>query len=97
MTITCYVLTSSRPSVAAGEREPGPQTVPTSPVRRDAISLTGSGSRLRYVAERGGGSSGTAYNRLDWEVLDLERTAGRRVICRARYRDAHLIAEALNR
>lgn len=50
----------------------------------------------RYVAERGSGSSGTAYNTRDHEVIDNERTAGSRVICRANGVDARLIAAALN-
>lgn len=50
----------------------------------------------RYVAERGAGSSHTAYNRRDWEVLDTERTASSRVICRANRADAAMIADALN-
>lgn len=50
----------------------------------------------RYVAERGSGSNGTAYNIKDWEVLDRERHPSRRVICRASESDALMIAEALN-
>lgn len=50
----------------------------------------------RYVAERGSGSNGTAYNRQDWEVIDTERNAGRRIVCRAQRADAVLIAAALN-
>lgn len=50
----------------------------------------------RYVAERGSGSNGTAYNIKDWEVLDLERAPARRVMCRATESDALTIAAALN-
>lgn len=56
------------------------------------------GSRVyRYTVERGSGSSGTAYNKLDHEVLDLAAQAGARVICRATRTNAHLICSALNR
>lgn len=50
----------------------------------------------RYVAERGSGSNGTAYNTKDWEVLDLERQPSRRAMCRATESDALIIAAALN-
>lgn len=50
----------------------------------------------RYVSERGGGSQGTAYNAKDHEVIDTERPAGNRVLCRATWRDAMLIVAALN-
>lgn len=51
----------------------------------------------RYVAERGSGSHGTAYNKLDYEVLDRERKPGNRIVCRATRSDAVEIAAALNR
>lgn len=50
----------------------------------------------QYVAERGSGSNGTAYNEKDHEVLDLSRPPSRRVVCRATGSDARLIATALN-
>lgn len=50
----------------------------------------------QYVAERGGGKNGTAYNEKDHEVLDLCRPVSRRVVCRATGSDARLIAAALN-
>ena len=50
----------------------------------------------RFIAERGSGRQGTAYNTRDWEVLDTERKAGNRVVCRANGKDAHDIAAALN-
>lgn len=50
----------------------------------------------RYVAERGSATCGTAYNARDWEVLDTERQAGSRVVCRAAGADARMIAAALN-
>lgn len=51
----------------------------------------------RYVAERGSGSHGTAYNKLDHEVIDTERKPGNRIVCRATGPDARDIAAALNR
>ena len=50
----------------------------------------------RFIAERGSGRHGTAYNTRDWEVLDTERKAGNRIVCRANGKDAHEIAAALN-
>lgn len=50
----------------------------------------------RYVVERGSGSSGTAYNKRDHEVLDTTRIAANRVLCRATAADAKIIAAALN-
>jgi hypothetical protein len=85
---------SSRPaSAATGER--GPETS-TSPDVRSGAELS-SGSCLRFAAERGSGASGTSYNRFDWEVLDHEAPAGRRIICRANHSNAQRIAAALNR
>lgn len=51
--------------------------------------------RARFVTERGSYDTVYAPNR-DWEVLDLSRTASRRVIARASHADALLIAAALN-
>jgi len=53
--------------------------------------------RQRYVVERGGGSSGTAYNKLDHEVIDQERIASFRIVARATRSDARLICWALNK
>jgi hypothetical protein len=51
--------------------------------------------RARFVAERG--SYDTAYApKKDWEVLDLARTASRRVIARCSGEDARWIALVLN-
>lgn len=50
----------------------------------------------RYFCERGSGSSGTAYNKLDHEVIDRAQTAGSQVICRATSHNARLICRALN-
>ena len=50
----------------------------------------------RFIAERGSGRHGTAYNTRDWEVLDTERKPGNRVVCRANGTDAREIAAALN-
>lgn len=66
------------------------------PSPRSRIENTKRRTMDRYVAERGGGSSGTAYNEKDHEVLDQERAASKRVICRATGSDARLIAAALN-
>jgi hypothetical protein len=85
---------SSRPaSAATGEREP---ETPTPPVVCSGADPS-SGSRLRFAAERGSGFSGTAYNRLDWEVVDHDAPAGRRIKCRATRQNAQDIAAALNR
>lgn len=51
---------------------------------------------MRYVAERGSGTNGTAYNRQDYEVLDTSRPAGRRIVARAARKDAEMIADSLN-
>jgi hypothetical protein len=84
---------SSRPAAtAAGERRP--ETFGATDVRSDGESS--SGLRLRFAVERGSGASGTAYNRFDWEVLDHEAPAGRRIICRATCQNARMIAAALN-
>lgn len=50
----------------------------------------------RFVVERGGGSSGTAFNKMDHEVIDMERKPGNRIVARATRRDAILICTALN-
>jgi hypothetical protein len=88
---------SFRPFPGAGEREPGHPLSTTNSVRNgDQQALPGSRALPRYVAERGSGSAGTAYNRLDWEVLDRTRRAARQLVCRATRDDALLIAAALN-
>lgn len=87
---------SFRPFPGAGEREPEPSSLVSSAVRNDDQGQAGAGSRARYVAERGCGSAGTAYNRLDWEVLDRTRRAARQLVCRATREDALLIAAAMN-
>jgi hypothetical protein len=84
---------NSRPATAAGGR--GPETAPSPDVRNGADLFPG--SRLRFAAERGSGASGTSYNRFDWEVLDHEAPAGRRIVCRANHSNAQRIAAALNR
>ena len=49
----------------------------------------------RFVAERG--SYDTVYSpKRDWEILDLSRKAGNRVIARANGEDARWIAATLN-
>jgi len=83
---------NSRQAVAAGERRP--ETFGAADVRNDGESS--SGLRLRFAAERGSGASGTSYNRFDWEVLDHEAPAGRRIVCRANHSNAQRIAAALN-
>ena len=51
--------------------------------------------RARFVAERG--SYDTAYSpKKDWELLDLARPAGSRVIARCAGADARWIAMVLN-
>lgn len=77
---TLNIPTSVSIDVGNPNRQPGPH----------------SNQRQRYIVERGGGSSGTAYNKLDHEVLDRERPAGARIVARACGRDARLIAWALN-
>lgn len=52
--------------------------------------------RVRFVAERGSASYGTAYNKLDWEVIDKDRSAGNQCVCRTTQSDARLIVYALN-
>lgn len=78
-----------------GEREPGPTPFPPQDVWA-GDRLERPGSRTRYVAERGGGSSGTAYNKLDWEVLDRDGAPGRALVCRTNQTNARLITFALN-
>jgi hypothetical protein len=63
---------------------------------RDDEQRTPSPHSYRFVVERGSGSSGTAYNKLDHEVIDVERKAGNRIVARATRRDATLICTALN-
>lgn len=84
-------------SSPTGEREPAPKPLSQPDVRSVGNEAFGAGSRIRYVAERGSGVRGTAYNELDWEVLDKEAPAGRRVLCRTTQTNARLIAYALNR
>lgn len=65
------------------------------------VSRSGYGSKLphhsdQYIVERGSGTSGTAYNKRDHEVIDLERKAGNRIVARATRLDAELICRALN-
>jgi len=79
------------PRIGAGGT-PSPQAV---------VSRPGYGSKLphhslQYVVERGSGSNGTAYNKRDHEVIDLERKPGSRVVARATCLDAELICRALN-
>lgn len=60
-------------------------------------SLSPKGAHMeRYTVERGSGSSGTAYNFRDHEVIDTARTGRNRVMCRATGSDARAIAAALN-
>jgi hypothetical protein len=79
----------------AGERESGLTAYP-SDVCSDATRSPDSRPAIRYIAERGSGSNGTAYNQRDYEVIDQDRVAGRRVVGRANRADAQLIAWALN-
>jgi hypothetical protein len=64
------------------------------------VGRPGYGSKLphslQYVVERGSGSTGTAYNKRDHEVIDLERKPGNRIVARATCLDAELICRALN-
>lgn len=70
-------------------------------VHAEIVRSPGYGSKLphhsnQYVVERGSGSSGTAYNKRDYEVIDLERKPGNRIVARASCLDAELICRALN-
>lgn len=83
-------------SNSSGSAERGTQQ-PLSDVReRESLSMITPPHSYRFVVERGSGSSGTAYNKLDHEVIDLERTAGHRIVARATCLDAELICRALN-
>jgi hypothetical protein len=87
--------TSFRP-FEAGERGPG--LTPSSPQDvRSGDRLENPGPRVRYVMERGSGSAGTAYNKLDFEVLDRHAMPGRQLVCRTSQAFARLITYALNR
>ena len=89
---------SFRPLGETGGREPAPSRPAALPVvssGRGEVSR-GAGSRTRYVAERGPGGNGTAYNKMDWMVLDRTAPAGGQLICRTNLSNARLITFALN-
>lgn len=90
--------TSFRPHGEAGEREPAPLPSAASPVVSSGRGemMPGAGSRARYVAQRGPGGNGTAYNKMDWMVLDRTAPAGGQLICRTSLSNARLITFALN-
>jgi hypothetical protein len=78
-----------------GEREPGPTPKSFHDVGTND-RLERPGLRVRYVPERGPGGNGTAYNKLDWMVLDRDAIAGRQLLCRTTQSGARLICYALN-
>ena len=81
-----------------GEREPAPERPAALPVVSSGQGevTPGAGSRARYVAQRGPGGNGTAYNKMDWMVLDRAAPAGGQLICRTNLGNARLITFALN-
>jgi hypothetical protein len=84
------------PNVRNGGRSAGEQTQTPQPSVRSGGQQVLHPHSIQYVVERGSGSTGTAYNKRDHEVIDLERKPGSRVIARATCLDAELICRALN-
>jgi hypothetical protein len=89
---------SFRPHGEAGERGPAlnPLATPSVVSSDQGEVRPGAGSRARYVAQRGPGGNGTAYNKMDWMVLDRTAPAGGQLICRTSLSNARLITFALN-